>query len=229
MIRLSYYLNPKSVAAESFRTLRTSLHYSADKDKTKMIMVTSPGPGDGKTMVVTNLATSLAQAGSKVLLVDADLRKPRCHRSFSLSNRQGLTNVLVDGGDPLQMAQKTSMASLSVLTSGPIPPNPAELLDSDAMNNLLVDLRDSYDHILVDSPPTGPLADASILASKVDGIILVLVAGETRIDVAQDIKDTLERAQGKVLGIVLNKVKYNSNEYKYRYYYYDDDKEQGKT
>jgi capsular exopolysaccharide synthesis family protein len=219
---LSLLINPRSPAAEAFRTLRTSLHYVADREKCRVVLVTSVSPYDGKTLVTTNLGVSLAQAGEKVLVVDGDMRKPRCHRVFALRNRTGLTNVLVDSVDLSAALQESSVPGLHVLTSGPIPPNPAELLESRAMDDVLQTARDQYDHVLVDSPPAGPLADASILASKVDGIILVLTAGETRVDHARDVRESLERARGKVLGVVLNRVRYSTNDYRYRYYYHED-------
>lgn len=218
---MSLFINPRSPAAEAFRTLRTSLHYTADRDNTRTVLVTSVNPSDGKTIVATNLAASLAQAGERVLLVDADIRKPRCHRVFSLGNRVGLTNVLVESLDLDQVVQAAEAKGLYVLTSGPIPPNPAELLDSQAMTDLLAKVRDQYDHVLVDSPPAGVLADAAILASKVDGIIMVVSAGETRVDHAKEVKELLERAQGRILGVVLNKVRYSTRDYHYRYYYED--------
>lgn len=217
---MSSYLNPRSQAAEAFRTLRTSLYYSAKSGDIKTLLVTSTGPGEGKTTVVSNLGISLSQAGEKVLLIDADLRKPRCHREFSLSNRRGLTNALVGSEKLDHLIQNTPVEGLSVLTSGPIPPNPAELLGSPAMDALLNEVKPKFDRILLDSPPAGPLADPLILASKVDGIILVLLSGETRIDVAQDVKDMLEKANGKIIGVVLNKVRRNTGDYRYRYYYY---------
>jgi capsular exopolysaccharide synthesis family protein len=216
---LSLLINPRSPAAEAFRTLRTSLHYMVDKDSCKVVLVTSVNPGDGKTIVTTNLAASLAQAGEKALVIDADIRKPRCHRAFSLRNRVGLTNVLVDSLDLSSAVQESPVQGLSVLTSGPIPPNPAELLESRAMADVLSQARDRFDHVLVDCPPAGPLADATILASKVDGIILVVTAGETRVDHAREVKESLERAKGKILGVVLNKVRYSLRDYRYRYYY----------
>jgi capsular exopolysaccharide synthesis family protein len=190
-----------------------------DKDSCKVVLVTSVNPGDGKTIVTTNLAASLAQAGEKALVIDADIRKPRCHRAFSLRNRVGLTNVLVDSLDLSSAVQESPVQGLSVLTSGPIPPNPAELLESRAMADVLSQARDRFDHVLVDCPPAGALADATILASKVDGIILVVTAGETRVDHAREVKESLERAKGKILGVVLNKVRYSLRDYRYRYYY----------
>lgn len=219
---MSLFINPRSPAAEAFRTLRTSLHYVVDKDSCKVVLVTSVNPADGKTIVCTNLAVALAQAGEKVLVIDADIRKPRCHKVFALRNRTGLTNVLVDAMDLSEAAQESTVPGLSVLTSGPIPPNPAELLESRAMENVIQLAKSRYDHVLVDSPPAGALADATILASKVDGIIMVLTAGETRVDHARDVKDTLERAKGKILGVVLNKVRYSAKDYRYKYYYYED-------
>lgn len=226
---MSLVIDPRSPAAEAFRSLRTSLHYTVDKEGCRLVLVTSANPGDGKTVVATNLAASLAQAGERVLVVDADIRKPRCHRVFSLRNRVGLTNVLVDSVGVAEAVQETSVEGLFVLTSGPIPPNPAELLESSAADQVLAQVRDEYDHVLVDSPPAGGLADASILASKVDGIILVLNAGETRVDQALDVKESLERAKGRILGVVLNKVRYDGRSYRYRYYYYYGDRRGGQS
>lgn len=219
---MTLYFRPRSQIVEAFRTLRTSLHYVADKEDMKVILITSPGMSDGKTTVVTNLAASLAQAGEKVLVIDADLRKPRCHKIFSISNRSGLTNALADSQDVEELIQTTTIDGLSVLTSGPTPPNPAELLESERMRTLLAKVRSNYDRVLVDCPPAGALADTYILASRVDGIILVLVSGETRIDVAQDVKNSLERAKGRIIGVVLNKMRMNTGNYRYRYYYYYD-------
>lgn len=221
---MSSYLHPKSQTAEAFRTLRTSLHFTANKQVVKVLQITSPSPGDGKTHVAVNLAMSMVQAGEKVLLVDCDLRKPKVHRRLSVPNRRGLTNVLVDSQPLESVIQETGVSGLYALTSGPIPPNPAELLESPQMDAVLRDVKERFDHVIVDCPPAMPLADASILASKVDGTILVLVAGETRIDAAQDVKDALERARGKIIGVVLNKVRYSSKDYRYRYYYYYEDK-----
>jgi capsular exopolysaccharide synthesis family protein len=218
---VSLFISPRSPAAEAFRSLRTSLHYTVDKESSRLVLVTSVNPGDGKTVVTANLGASLAQAGERVLVMDADVRKPRCHRVFSLRNRVGLTNVLVESAELSAAVQETLIKGLFILTSGPIPPDPAELLESKAMETMFAQARDQYDHILVDSPPAGVLADASILASRVDGIILVLTAGETRVDQAREVKESLERARGKILGVVLNRVRYGGRDYRYRYYYED--------
>ena len=216
---MSLLLNPRSPSAEAFRTLRTNLHYVPNEEECKTILVTSVDPGDGKTLVATNLGVSLAQAGERVLVIDGDMRKPRCHRVFDMRNRTGLTNVLVDSVELGEAIQKTSFEGLSVLTSGPIPPNPAELLESKTMDSVIQIARSQFDRVLIDSPPAGHLADAAILASKVDGILLVISSGETRVDYALNTKESLERARGRILGVVLNKVRYSSKDYRYRYYY----------
>lgn len=219
---MSLLINPRSPAAEAFRTLRTSLHYTVNRENCKAVLVTSVNPGDGKTIVTINLGASLAQAGERVLVIDGDIRKPRCHRAFAVKNRLGLTNVLVESVELSAAVQESGTQGLWVLTSGPIPPNPAELLESKAMADVLQTARNQFDHVLLDSPPAGALADATILASKVDGIILVVTAGETRVDHAREVKESLERAKGKILGVVLNKVRYSVKDYRYRYYYYED-------
>ena len=225
---MASYMSSRSAVAEAFRTIRTSLNYTANKQNTKTILITSVDADDGKTLVSANLATSLAHAGEKVLLIDADMRRPACHRELSLPNRSGVTNVLADSEDPFSVIQTTEVAGLHVMTSGPIPPNAAELLDGKALEVLLATVRSEFDHVLIDSPPAGLLADASILASRVDGIILVVVSGVTRVEAAQEVKESLELARGKILGVVLNKVRYPSRDYRYRYRYYEyGEKEKG--
>lgn len=219
---MGLFINPRSPGAEAFRTLRTSLHYTADRESCRVMLVTSVGPGEGKTVTSCNLAVSMAQAGDRVLLIDADLRKPRVHRMFGVSNRQGLTNCLVDSVPVDEATRESEVPGLFLLTSGPIPPNPAELLDSKRMDAVLLSARDSYDRVIVDTVPAGPVADATILASKSDGVILVVVSGQTRIDQALEIKETLTRARGRILGVVINKVRFSHSDYQYRYYYHDD-------
>jgi capsular exopolysaccharide synthesis family protein len=182
-------------------------------------MITSAGPEEGKSTVIANLAVTMAQTSKQTLLVDADLRRPMLHKLLKTRQHPGLTNILVDGIEPDEAIVATGVQNLSLLPSGPIPPNPAELLDSEAMRDLWPQLRDRYDQVLVDTPPTIALTDAAVLASQVDGIILVIQAGETRIDVARETKELLTHAGGKILGAVLNGVKYGGDSY-YRYYYY---------
>ncbi len=224
---MTRYTDARTVVGEAFRTIRTSLNYTADRKTMKTLLVTSGGPDDGKTLVAVNIALSYAQAGERVLLIDCDLRRPSCHRRLKVTNETGLTNVLVDSLGLSDAIVECPDTGLHILTSGPIPPNPAELLDSPAMGQVLETVRGQYDHVVIDTPPTLIVADATILASKVDGIVLVIVSGETRIDMAQETKSVLEKARGRILGVVLNKVNYGKGHYKYRYYRYGEPGEAG--
>lgn len=220
------FTKPKSPIAEAYRTLRTNIHFSALDNPYKTIMVTSAGPGEGKSTTLANLAVAMAQAKLRVLIVDCDLRKPVQHKIFQVSNKVGLTNVLVDHLPVEQSVQPTKVANLSLLTSGPIPPNPSELLGSDRMRELLKNLKEQYDVILVDSPPAVAVTDAAVLSAQVDGVILVLRSGVAKIDMARQAKEQIEKANGKIIGTILYGVKFSGEDYHY-YYYYGEKK--GKT
>lgn len=217
--------HPKSPVAEAFRTLRTNLGYTSPDRPLKSILVTSAGPEEGKSTLSANLAVVLAQAGSRVLVIDADLRKPVMHKIFELENRRGLTNALVEDADPAELVRATDLPGLFVLTSGPIPPNPAELLGSARMQRLLPRLVAGYDLVLVDTPPVLAVTDAAVLAPLVDGAILVARSGVTRTDMLREAKEALERTGVRLLGAVLNGLKPETDGYyyyHYRYYYTED-------
>ena len=213
---------PKSPVAEAYRTLRTNLQYAKVDGELKTIMFTSAGPGEGKSTTVANTAVALAQSGKKVILVDCDLRKPVQHKTFKLKN-QGLTNVLVEHLQVADYIQDTSVENLRLVTSGPIPPNPSELLGSLKMAELLAALKDQADIVLIDVPPVVAVTDASVLASQVDGITLVLDSGTVRPEMAQRAKELLTNANGRILGVVLNRVEID-DEHAYYYYYYGNEK-----
>ena len=218
--------DPKSIAAEAYRTLRTNIQYSNIDDDIKTIVVTSALPEEGKTTVIANLAISIAYTGKKVLVVDCDLRKPRLHKKFGLSNMKGFTNVLIgDSQFKSTLHFIENMENLHVLTSGPIPPNPSELLGTKRMETLLESFRDQYDTVIIDAPPVGVVTDAAILATKVDGLIFVTAAGQTDVDTIKRSKELLENVKANILGVVLNKVDVQSRDYyKYGYYKYYEDK-----
>lgn len=208
--------NPKSAYAEAFRTIKTNIKYSsADKDK-KVILVTSTQPGEGKSTVSVDLGTSLSQDNKKVIVVDADLRKPTVHKRFEVSGMCGLTDVLV-GEVPLEKAVIQINESLNVLVAGQIPPNPAELLASKGMEKLLEQLKQQYDYIILDGNPICLIADSQILASKADGVILVARCEKTKKEELVNAKKLVEQVDGQVIGVVLNRVKDRSKKY---YYYY---------
>ncbi|WP_418790829.1 CpsD/CapB family tyrosine-protein kinase [Phosphitispora sp. TUW77] len=211
--------NPKSPIAEAFRTLRTNIHFSALDRPFKTIMITSAGPGEGKSTTLANLAVAMAQAGAKVLVIDCDLRKPVQHRVFEVSGLKGITNILVEQADIDITIQSAAVERLSVLPCGPIPPNPSELLGSNRMQDLLEHLKNKFDIILIDSPPVVAVTDAAILSAQVDGVILVLRAGVARIDMVKQTKEQIEKANGKIIGTVLYGTKVSEEDYHYYYYY----------
>lgn len=211
---------PQSPLAESFRSLRTNLGFACLDGEHSTILVSSPSPQDGKSTVISNLAVVLAQADKKVILVDGDLRKPVQHRIFALPNRKGLTNCLLNKSTVADTAQLGPLPNLAVLTSGPLPPNPAEILGSPRTRDFWASLQEQYDYVLIDSPPVLAVTDAVILSVQVDGVILVLKPGTTRNNIAAQAREQFAWAGARLLGVVLNQVKINSPDYKYAYYYY---------
>ena len=220
-----------SPAAEAYRSLRTNLQFISRDGSMRVISVTSPLAGEGKTTTVANLATTLALTGKRVMALSADLRKPRLHRFFGLDNEQGLSSVLAGQAQLAEVARRVEgLDSLRIVTSGPVPPNPAELLSSDEMESLLRDLRSSADYVVIDTPPALVVSDAMIVASRVDGIVVVVDADETTSGAASHTIDQLEQVGGNVLGSVLNrfdpsKARYYSyaGRYAYRYHYRHED------
>lgn len=182
-------------------------------------MVTSAGPGEGKSTTITNLAVAYAQSDMHVVLIDADLRKPTMHHTFNLSNRIGLTNALSSRGMVSDVIRETKIPNLSVITSGPIPPNPSEMLASKRMGVLLEELKEQYDMILIDTPPALAVTDAQIVASKSDGVILVIDSGKVKREIAMKAKANLDYVKARILGVVLNNMNRKSSESYYYYYY----------
>lgn len=211
--------NPRSPITESYRALRTNIDFSSVDEQTKVIMVTSAGPEEGKSTVVGNLAVTYAQNERNVLLIDADMRKPTVHRTFQLSNRYGLSSYLSRQADLEEVVQESEVPNLFVMTAGPIPPNPAEMLNSNSMTKLMEQLREQFDIILIDTPPILAVTDAQLLASKSDGVLMVISAGKVKKEVAIKAKDSLTRVNARILGVVLNNVKRKASE-EYYYYYY---------
>lgn len=210
--------NPRSPVSEAFRSLRTSVDFSSVDKETQVIMVSSASPEEGKSTVIANLAVTYAQTDRKIILIDADLRRPTVHRTFSLSNQNGLSYYLSRQCSLPDVIQKTSIPNLDIITSGVIPPNPAEMLDSNQMSELLSELREQYDIILVDTAPLLAVTDGQLLASKSDGVILVISSGKVKRDLVVKAKMSLERANARILGVVLNNVKKKSAEGYYDYY-----------
>lgn len=211
---LTLVSDARSPMAEAYRHLRTSLLLSSAGNPPRTILVTSSQPSEGKTTTAVNTAFMLAQTGAEVLIIDCDLRRPRLHANFNLSNTRGLTNFL-SGECPLEdvLQNHTQLANLKLLTSGPVPPNPAELLGSEEMRNLLKTLSERFAHIIVDSPPAISFTDASILSTFVDGVILVVHGGRSSRAVVRRAKQQLLDVGANIFGVVLNNVKADSHEY----------------
>lgn len=210
-------ISPKSSISEQYRTVRTNIQFSAIDQELKSIMITSAEPAEGKSTTAANLAIVFAQQGKRVLIVDADLRKPTVHYTFQISNIYGLTNVLTKLKRLDEVVNETDVENLHVLTSGPIPPNPAELLASKSMLEFLTTVEESYDLVLFDTPPILAVTDAQILANLCEGSLLIIGSGKTETEKVIKAKELLVAAKGKLLGAVLNnKVMDKSNSY---YYY----------
>jgi capsular exopolysaccharide synthesis family protein len=219
----------KSPISEAYRTLRTNVQFTSVDSETKKIMITSTGPQEGKSSTVANLAVSVAQAGKSVLVVDADLRNPTQHKLFGVANGLGLSVALVQDQDYRKYVQETAVPGVTLLTGGPIPPNPAELVGSKRMKRLIVEASEQFDIVLIDTPPIIAVTDAAILAQEVDGVILVLASGKVNKDIAQRAKDLLDKVGAKILGAVLNKVEMKSSEYSYYNYHGSDDSKNKKN
>ena len=212
--------NPRSPVAEAFRSLRTNLEYSSVDNPVKAVIVTSSGESEGKSTVAANLAIVEAQSGKQVVIVDADMRRPKIHVQFNKPNRMGLSDV-VTGKLSLDEVLKTydQVSNLSIITCGTIPPNPAELLGSERMSQTLKDLKKRFDVIIIDTPPM-IVSDAQILSSKVDGLIYVVIPGQTKAITARRPLEELQRIEAKVLGVVANKIPRNRDYYYGGFNYY---------
>ncbi|QDI92984.1 polysaccharide biosynthesis tyrosine autokinase [Salicibibacter halophilus] len=211
--------NPRSPVSEQFRTIRTNIQYASVDQDMQAIMTTSSGPEEGKTTVNANLAETIAQQNEKVLLIDADMRKPTMQYMFYLANHTGITNVMTGQRDLQDVIETTGNEALDVVTCGPIPPNPSELLGSQKMKDIIQEARTLYDYIVIDTPPVLAVTDAQIVAGMSDGVLLVVASGETEKEEARKATDLLKQTNAKMLGAVLNRQeRKNSN---YMYYYGD--------
>jgi len=206
---------PHSMVSEQFRTLRTNIEFSSPDKEIRSITITSASPSEGKSTTAANLAIVFAQTGKKVLLIDADMRKPTMHYTFGISNYRGLSTVLTKQWRLESAVNKTRISGLDVLTCGPIPPNPAELLASQAMDSLLVEFKKRYDIVIMDSPPILSVTDGQILANKCDGSILVLNSGKTDKEMALKAKSTIIASNTTLIGVVLNNLAMPNNVYYY--------------
>ncbi|MEO8287715.1 MAG: CpsD/CapB family tyrosine-protein kinase [Chloroflexota bacterium] len=215
------FAEPRSAAAEAYRALRTNIQFASPDKPVHTILATSTSPDDGKSTTIANLAITFAAAGSPTVLIDADLRRPHLHSIFGLSNDTGLTSLIAEmarnreGITPELPLQNTQVANLQVLTSGPVPPNPAEILGSRRMGEILDILKLKVEYILIDTPPIIAVTDAAILSPRVDGVLLVVNAGKTRRDLAVKARDILQQINANILGVVLNNAEVDKSAYSY--------------
>jgi capsular exopolysaccharide synthesis family protein len=207
------YKGSRSPVAEAFRVLRTNLQFAAVDKELKVILVTSASPNEGKSTVVQYLAQAISQTGKKVIVLDADLINPTLHRRFGIPNQRGLSNLIVGDADITAFVRLEEYPNLSVITTGPIPPNSSELLGSVHMKRLMALLREEYDVIIMDTPPILPVTDAVVASSLADGVILVVQAGRTRHGEVRHAQEVLEAAHANVLGVVLNRARTTVNDY----------------
>ena len=211
---------PRSPVSEAFRTLRTNIQFASVDKPLRTLLVSSPTPEDGKTTVSSNLGVVLSQAGQQVVMIDADLRRPRLHERMGVSNRTGLSNLFVQETITLDgIARETQADGLRVIPTGPLPPNPAELVSSQKMNDILAALNEEWDMVVIDSPPVMAATDAAVLASRVDGVLLVVKPGSTKLGACEQTVEQLRRSGANVLGVVLNDVPLRRS--RYNYYYRD--------
>ncbi len=215
-------LDKRSPLAEAYRRLRTSVLLSSPGHAPRTLVVTSCVPSEGKSTTAINLAVSLAQTGARVLVIDGDMRRPTIHSAFGIENLSGLSNILsneISNVETLALVQKEKVSGLYLLTSGPIPPNPAELVGSEQMRKLLVELGSNFDHIVIDTPPIAAFTDGVLLAAIADGVILVIHANECSRKVIQRSQQALLEVRARVLGVVLNRVHIHSSDYNDYYYH----------
>lgn len=210
---------PRSLSAEAYRSLRTSIKFSSVDKPVKTIVVTSSVMAEGKSTVSGNLAYILSQDGARVLVIDCDLRKPSIHYNFFVSNSEGLTDALIGSSDLKSVVKKVD-DSLYVITSGTIPPNPSEILGSKAMQELLEELSINFDYIIMDTPPVLPVTDALLLAAKADATLMVVKARKTKEKMVKQTYDQLMEVRANVIGTVLNECDKSIDNKYYGYYEY---------
>jgi capsular exopolysaccharide synthesis family protein len=214
-----------SEIAEAYRTVRTAVYFGVPDGEAKRILVTSPAPGDGKSTSASNLACAMAQAGQRVVLVDCDFRRPTQHKIFGLDDKVGLSSVLAGRAKLADASRTTPVEGLEVIPCGPLPPNPAEILNSQAFAELLDTLAKQYDHVVIDSPPVMPVTDARILGALCDLTVLVLRAEKSTRKFTEHAREALLSVGARILGVIVNDVPRTKGGYGYgnRYGYYHQD------
>ena len=219
--------DPKSPIAEIFRTLRTNIQFMSSQKVSKTLLITSTMPGEGKSWVSSNLAVTFAQAGKKVVIVDADMRKGRIHKVFQVNSIPGLSNFLygiseegmIEDKDIFKYIKQTEIENLYVIPAGNVPPNPSELLTSELTSKMIEKLKETFDMVILDGTPSMLVTDAVVLSRMVDSTLIVARYKETKKDNLQKLKKSIENVGGNIAGVVLNKMPINVKKYKSAYYY----------
>ena len=215
------HYDSRSPVSEAYRAIRTNLQFAGAGKQLKTLVFTSAIPGEGKSTTVANLAIAMGQDDKKILLIDCDMRKPVVHRRFGLLNR-GLSNCFAEDLSLKEVIQADVFPNLDVVTSGPVPPNPAELLGSKKMKDLLQEAAETYDYVFLDMPPVLAVTDAALMSSRVDGTVIILGSGDIGPDEGKQAKELLEKVHANILGVILNKVPQHHKSGYYYYYYYDE-------
>jgi polysaccharide biosynthesis transport protein len=216
---LGVFLDPKSIAAECCRSIRTNILFMSPDRPLRTMVITSPSPQEGKTTTAINLGVTMAEAGGRVLIIDTDMRRPRLHRSFGVPNQTGISTIMVGKATIEEAVKRTDVPNLYVLPCGPIPPNPSELLHTDRFAAVLADCAKLYDRIILDSPPTSAVTDPAVLGNLSDGVVLVVKAGETTRESAMHARRQLAGAKARLFGVVVNAIDFSNPAYGYDYYY----------
>jgi polysaccharide biosynthesis transport protein len=216
---LGVFLDPKSIAAECCRSIRTNILFMSPDRPLRTMVVTSPSPQEGKTTTAINLGVTMAEAGGRVLIIDTDMRRPRLHRSFGVPNQTGISTVMVGKATIEEAVKRTDVPNLYVLPCGPIPPNPSELLHTERFATVLAECGRLYDRIILDSPPTSAVTDPAVLGNLSDGVVLVVKAGETTRESAMHARRQLAGAKARLIGVVVNAIDFSNPAYGYDYYY----------
>lgn len=224
------YKSPKDPISEAFRNMRTNITFSDIDNEIKVLTITSAGKGEGKSTIMANYAVALAQSNKRILIMDCDMRRPRVHRLFERNNRVGLSNILVREVDIADAIQRTEVEGLHLISSGPIPPNPSEMLGSRRMAELVSLLKESYDYVLIDAPPVGVVTDAAVLSRVTDGFILVTALEVTNKEGIKLAIANIENVGGHIVGVVANNTPTNKRSgYYYYYSAYEEDKPKNHT
>ena len=218
--------NPKSTASEAYRGIRTNILFSSADIAPQVLLISSSAPSEGKTITAANLAVVMAQMGNKVLLIDCDMRKPKLNKVFETTRDRGLSTILVGGCEIAEATMPTKIPNLDIISSGPLPPNPSEIIGSHRMAAVMQELRQKYERIIIDSPPITAVTDASILAKYADGAIMVIRCGETHLEIIKNGLTQLNSVNAHMFGAILNCVNTGREGYyyyQYHYYYYGED------